>query len=94
MVWGTPRCVRAIHVVAQHFCEAHDSNQATPKSTSVTQSKTPTNAPRSVSLNKINPQNVRAKELSDVALSAVKGGSSAKDLDELIKQLADIKKLE
>nr|POE60686.1 udp-glycosyltransferase 89b2 [Quercus suber] len=47
-----------------------------------------------VSLNKIKPQNVRAKELSDVALSAVKRGSSAKDLDELIKQLADIKKLE
>nr|XP_023892551.1 UDP-glycosyltransferase 89B2-like [Quercus suber] len=47
-----------------------------------------------VSLNKIKPQNVRAKELSDVALSAVKGGSSNKDLDELIKQLANIKKLE
>ncbi|KAK7826135.1 udp-glycosyltransferase 89b2, partial [Quercus suber] len=47
-----------------------------------------------VSLDKIKPQNVRAKELSDAALSAVKGGSSDKDLDELIKQLADIKKLE
>nr|POE60689.1 udp-glycosyltransferase 89b2 [Quercus suber] len=47
-----------------------------------------------VSLNKIKPQNVRAKELSDVALSTVKGGSSAKDSNELIKQLADIKKLE
>nr|XP_023892536.1 UDP-glycosyltransferase 89B2-like [Quercus suber]POE60685.1 udp-glycosyltransferase 89b1 [Quercus suber] len=46
-----------------------------------------------VSLDKIKPQNVRAKELSDAALSAVKGGSSDKDLDELIKQLADIKKL-
>lgn len=47
-----------------------------------------------VSLNKIKLQNVRAKELSDAALSTVKGGSSDKDLDELIKQLVDIKKLE
>ncbi|KAK7826130.1 udp-glycosyltransferase 89b2 [Quercus suber] len=47
-----------------------------------------------ISLDKSKPQNVRAKELSDAALSAAKGGSSDKDLDELIKQLADIKKLE
>ncbi|KAF3968655.1 hypothetical protein CMV_007485 [Castanea mollissima] len=47
-----------------------------------------------VSLDKIKPQNVRARELSDAALSAIKGGSSNKDLDELIKELADIKKLE
>nr|XP_023915069.1 UDP-glycosyltransferase 89B1-like [Quercus suber] len=47
-----------------------------------------------LSLDRIKRQNVRAKELSNAALSAVKGGSSDKDLDELIKQLANIKKLE
>ena len=44
-----------------------------------------------LSLDRIKPQNVRAKELSDEALNAVKGGSSDKDLDELINQLANIK---
>jgi hypothetical protein len=38
------------------------------------------------------PQSVRAKELSDAALGAVKGGSSDKDLDDLVKQFGDIKK--
>ena len=47
-----------------------------------------------LSLDRIKSQNIRIKELSDAALSAVKGGSSNKDLDELIKQLANIKKLE
>ena len=47
-----------------------------------------------LSLDRIKSQNIRTKELSDAALSAVKGGSSNKDLDELIKQLANIKKLE
>ena len=38
------------------------------------------------------PQSVRAKVLSDAALGAVKGGSSDKDLDDLVKQFGDIKK--
>ena len=47
MAWGTPGCVRAIHVVAQHlFHEAHNSNQATPEHAGVIQPETPTNAPR------------------------------------------------
>ena len=45
MAWGTPRHVRAIRVLAQHFCEAHNSNSATPKLTGMTKFGTPTNAP-------------------------------------------------
>ena len=45
MEWGTPECIKTIHVVVQHFYEMHDSNQATLGSTSVTQFGTPTNTP-------------------------------------------------
>ncbi|KAB1212788.1 UDP-glycosyltransferase 89B1 [Morella rubra] len=38
------------------------------------------------------PERSRAKEHSDVAMSAVNGGSSAKELDEFVKLLADVKK--
>ena len=47
MSWGTLGHVKAIHIMTQHFCEAHDSNSATPKLASVTKSETSTNAPRS-----------------------------------------------
>ena len=39
-------CVRTIHIVLQHFCKTHDSNQITFKPVSMTQSKTPSNKPR------------------------------------------------
>lgn len=45
MVWGTFEHIRIIHIVAQHFCEVHDSNLATPELISVTKFETPTNAP-------------------------------------------------
>ena len=47
MSWGTLGHIKAIHIMTQHFCEAHDSNSATPKLASVTKSETSTNAPRS-----------------------------------------------
>lgn len=42
---GTLGHVRAIHVIAQHFCETHDSNPAIPSLASVTMFRTTTNAP-------------------------------------------------
>ena len=45
IVWGTFGQVRAICVVAQHFCEVHDSNPITLELVGVTKSGTPTNAP-------------------------------------------------
>ena len=35
MSWGTLGHIKAIHIMTQHFCEAHDSNSATPKLASV-----------------------------------------------------------
>ena len=46
MAWDTLGHVRTIRVVAQHFCDAHNSNPVNSKLVSVTKSKTPTNAPR------------------------------------------------
>ncbi|XP_062160050.1 UDP-glycosyltransferase 89B2-like [Alnus glutinosa] len=40
------------------------------------------------SVNATRPERVRVKKLSDAALGAIKGGSSDKDLDELVKRLA------
>ena len=45
IVWGTSGQVTAIYVVAQHFCEVHDSNPITLELAGVTKSETPTNAP-------------------------------------------------
>ena len=45
IAWGTFGQVKAIYVVAQHFCEVHDLNPITPELAGVTKSGTPTNAP-------------------------------------------------
>ena len=45
MAWGNPGHVRVICVVAQHFCEAYDSNPATPGLAGVTKSGTLANTP-------------------------------------------------
>ena len=46
MMWGsTLRYVRAINVMAQYFCKAHNSNPITPELVSMTKSGTLTNAP-------------------------------------------------
>ena len=45
MAWDTFGHVRTIRIMAQHFCKIHHSNLVTPELTSVTKSKTPTNAP-------------------------------------------------
>ncbi|KAF3437996.1 hypothetical protein FNV43_RR20752 [Rhamnella rubrinervis] len=42
------------------------------------------------SLDENRPERVRAKELGKAALEAVKGGSSDKDLDELVKRLSEL----
>ena len=46
MAWGTPRHVRDIRIVAQHFCEAHNSNLTTLALVGVIKSRTPTNTPQ------------------------------------------------
>ena len=46
MAWGTPRHVRDIRIVAQHFCEVHNLNLTTLALVGVTKSRTPTNTPQ------------------------------------------------
>ncbi|KAE7999508.1 hypothetical protein FH972_003928 [Carpinus fangiana] len=41
------------------------------------------------SVNPTRPERVRVKKLRDAALNAIKGGSSDKDLDDLLKRLSD-----
>ena len=53
MAWNTPDHVRVIYIITQHFCEAHDSNSATPRLANVIKSETLTNASRPKAQNHI-----------------------------------------
>ena len=50
MAWDTLEHIRAIRVIAQHFCKAHDSNLTTSKLAGMTKFETLINTPRPKSL--------------------------------------------